>query len=112
ATRPRLAEWGEGNAEGAHGRNARAAERARTVCEEFATPEQPRFVAGSMGPTGFLPSSSDPTLGNITFAELVESFREQARGLVEGGADLLIIETQQDILETKAAIFGARAAFA
>src|SRR5205807_3670461 len=55
---------------------------------------------------------SDPTLGNITFAELVESFREQARGLVEGGADLLIIETQQDILETKAAIFGARAAFA
>src|SRR6476469_1866191 len=71
-----------------------------------------RFVAGSIGPTGFLPASTDPTLGDISFGKLVEVFAEQARGLVEGGADLIIIETAQDILEVKAAIFGAREAFA
>ena len=58
---------------------------------------------GSIGPTGFLPSSDDPTLGDISFRKLVEVFAEQARGLVEGGADLIIIETAQDILEVKAA---------
>ena len=60
-------------------------------------------MAGSIGPTGHLPASDDPTLGRITFRELVEVFTEQARGLVEGGADLIIIETAQDILEVKAA---------
>ncbi len=109
ATPLRLAEWG--NAERAHELNAQAAALARQACDEFATVERPRFVAGSMGPSGFLPSSDDPSLGNVAFADLVESFRVQARGLVEGGADLLIVETQQDILETRAAIFGARAAF-
>jgi 5-methyltetrahydrofolate--homocysteine methyltransferase len=69
-------------------------------------------VAGSIGPTGHLPASDDPTLGRIGFRELVEVFAEQARGLVEGGVDLLIIETAQDILEVKAAVFGAREAFA
>ena len=68
-------------------------------------------MAGSIGPTGHLPASDDPTLGRITFRELVTVFEEQARGLVEGGADLIIIETAQDILEVKAAIFGAREAF-
>ena len=75
-------------------------------------PARERFVAGSIGPTGFLPASTDPTLGDISFAKLVEVFAEQASGLVEGGADLIIIETAQDILEVKAAIFGAREAFA
>ena len=70
-----------------------------------------RFVAGSIGPTGHLPASDDPTLGKITFPELVEVFTEQAEGLVNGGADLIIIETAQDILEVKAAVFGAREAF-
>ncbi len=70
-----------------------------------------RFVAGSIGPTGFLPASDDPTLGAISFRELVDVFAEQARGLVAGGADLIIIETAQDILEVKAAVFGAREAF-
>ena len=70
-----------------------------------------RFVAGSIGPTGFLPASEDPSLGQIRFGELVEVFAEQAAGLIDGGADLLIIETAQDILEVKAAIFGAREAF-
>src|SRR3954454_12397934 len=85
--------------------NTKAAEIARKA----AGPD--RFVAGSIGPTGFLPASDDPTLGNISFEQLVEVFDEQTGALIEGGADLLIIETQQDILETKAAIFGAREAF-
>ncbi len=72
---------------------------------------QERFVAGSIGPTGFLPASDDPALGQITFAQLQEVFTEQARGLVQGGVDLITIETAQDILEVKAAIFGAREAF-
>src|ERR671939_1305899 len=85
--------------------NRRAAEIARKAAGET------RFVAGSIGPTGHLPASDDPTLGRITFGELVEVFTEQATGLVEGGADLIIIETAQDILEVKAAVFGAREAF-
>jgi 5-methyltetrahydrofolate--homocysteine methyltransferase len=67
-----------------------------------------RFVAGSIGPTGFLPASDDPTLGRIGFRELVTVFEEQARGLLLGGVDLVVIETVQDILEAKAAIFGVR----
>src|SRR4029079_6232971 len=67
-----------------------------------------RFVAGSIGPTGMLPASDDPTLGAISFGQLVELFTEQARGLLDGGVDLIIIETAQDILEVKAAVFGAR----
>src|SRR6476646_3840542 len=86
--------------------NVKAAEIARRAAGEE------RFVAGSIGPTGFLPASTDPTLGDISFGKLVEVFAEQAKGLVEGGADLIIIETAQDILEVKAAIFGAREAFA
>src|SRR5918911_4413498 len=85
--------------------NRKAAEIARQAAGES------RFVAGSIGPTGHLPASDDPTLGQIRFRELVDTFAEQARGLVDGGADLLIIETAQDILEVKAAIFGAREAF-
>src|SRR5213082_2890902 len=85
--------------------NTNAAQIARKAAGED------RFVAGSIGPTGFLPASDDPSLGQITFRELVDVFAEQAQGLVEGGADLLIIETAQDILEVKAAIFGAREAF-
>ncbi|HEV3053839.1 MAG TPA: homocysteine S-methyltransferase family protein, partial [Solirubrobacteraceae bacterium] len=85
--------------------NTKAAEIARKA----AGPD--RFVAGSIGPTGYLPASDDPTLGQITFRELVEVFTEQATGLVNGGADLIIIETAQDILEVKAAVFGAREAF-
>ncbi|HUS14370.1 MAG TPA: homocysteine S-methyltransferase family protein, partial [Chloroflexia bacterium] len=86
--------------------NFAAAQIARRVADRYSTPEQPRFVAGSMGPTGMLPSSDDPTLSNITFAALVEMFYEQASALIEGGSDLLIIETTQDILELKAAIIG------
>src|SRR6266487_3178894 len=81
--------------------NTKAAQIAREAAGEE------RFVAGSIGPTGYLPASEDPSLGQIRFSELVEVFSEQARGLVEGGADLLPIQTAQHILEGKAAVFGA-----
>ncbi|MBT7074169.1 MAG: dihydropteroate synthase, partial [Anaerolineae bacterium] len=72
----------------------------------------PRFVAGSIGPTGKLPSADDPDLSDVSYDELAELFREQATGLLEGGVDLLLIETSQDILEVKAAIEGIQKAFA
>src|SRR6476661_9901908 len=103
ASRLKLDEWGL--AEHTLEINRRAAEIARKAVGEQ------HFVAGSIGPTGFLPASDDPTLGAIRFRELVAVFEEQARGLVEGGVDLIIIETAQDILEVKAAVFGAREAF-
>ena len=87
--------------------NRAAASLARRTADRFAAATgAPRFVAGSMGPTGYLPSASDPTLSNITFEELATVFAEQAQGLVEGGVDVLLLETQQDILEVKAAVAG------
>lgn len=87
--------------------NRTAAQIARSVCDRFeAETGIPRFVAGSMGPTGKLPSGNDPDLSNISFETLASIFYEQAQGLVEGGADVLLIETSQDILEVKAAIVG------
>src|SRR5438132_7137717 len=102
-SRLKLDEWGLGDHTSEI--NTRAAQIAREAAGEE------RFVAGSIGPTGMLPASDDPTLGDISFGKLVEVFTEQARGLVEGGADLIIIETAQDILEVKAAVLGAREAF-
>ncbi len=92
--------------------NQAAATVARRAADRFTRDTGlPRFVAGSIGPSGLLPSTNDPTLSNITFEELAEVFREQSVGLIQGGADLLLIETQQDILETKAAVHGAWRAF-
>jgi 5-methyltetrahydrofolate--homocysteine methyltransferase len=92
--------------------NLHAAQIARRACDAFSTPEQPRFVAGSMGPTGMLVSSSDPALSNITYERLRDIYAEQARALVEGGVDLLLLETMQDLLELKAAIAGIHREFA
>src|SRR6476659_5510210 len=103
ASRLKLDEWGLG--EHTLEINTKAAQIARKAAGGD------RFVAGSIGPTGFLPASEDPSLGQIRFSELVDVFTQQAQGLVEGGADLIIIETAQDILEVKAAVFGAREAF-
>src|SRR5215218_6003746 len=103
ASRLKLDEWGL--ADHTHEINVKAAQIARKAVGEN------RFVAGSIGPTGFLPASEDPTLGQIRFRDLVEVFTEQSKGLLEGGVDLLIVETAQDILEVKAAIFGMREAF-
>ncbi len=104
ASRLKLDEWGLG----AHTVeiNHKAAELARRVAGAD------RFVAGSIGPTGQLPASEDPTLGTMRFSELVAIFAEQSEALVRGGVDLIIIETAQDLLEVKASIFGAREAFA
>ena len=111
ASRLRLSEWGL--ADKTFDINFAGAAIARRECDDFEQLDgRPRFVAGSIGPSGFLPSSDDPTLSNIEFARLIETFEEQSRGLIEGGADLLIVETQQDILETKAAMLGARRRFA
>ncbi|HEY5429063.1 MAG TPA: homocysteine S-methyltransferase family protein, partial [Solirubrobacteraceae bacterium] len=102
ASRLKLSEWGlEAHT---HEINLKAAQIARKAAGEH------RFVAGAIGPTGFLPASDDPTLGQITFAELETVFAEQATGLLQGGVDLIIIETAQDILELKAAVLGVRRA--
>ena len=93
--------------------NRAAARIARAACDEAqAKTGIPRFVAGSMGPSGMLPSGDDPDLSDITFDQLADLFSEQARGLVEGGADLLLLETSQDILEVKAAVYGINRYFA
>ncbi len=93
--------------------NVAAANLARKVADEFAAKTgQPRFVAGSIGPSGKLPSTNDPELSNVKYDELIDTFREQAVGLIQGGVDLLLIETSQDILEVKAAITGIHNAFA
>jgi 5-methyltetrahydrofolate--homocysteine methyltransferase len=100
----RLAEWSL--LDRARDLNLAAARLAREACDKFAIAGSPRFVAGAMGPTGMLPSSSDPALSKVSFEELSETYYQQAKYLVEGGVDLLLLETGQDILEVKAAIAG------
>jgi len=87
--------------------NRRAAEIAREACDFYL---DKRYVIGSLGPSGKLPSSSDPNLGDIAFDDLADVYEEQATGLITGGADLLSIETSQDILEVKAAVYGCKRA--
>ena len=98
--------------------NTAAAALARRLADEYSDrvgpdgrPPLQRFVAGSIGPSGRLPSADDPDLSNVSFSELADVFREQAIGLILGGVDLLLIETSQDILEVKAAITGIQKAF-
>ena len=79
--------------------NVKAARLAKRIASDFSTKEKPRFVAGSMGPGRKL-----PTLGHISFRDLKNAYAVQVAGLIEGGADLLIIETCQDLLQTKAAL--------
>ena len=110
STPRRLEEWGLGDK--VRDMNVAAARIARAACDKFATPDRPRFVAGSIGPTGMLPSSSDPVLSKITFAELSENYYAQAKYLIEGGVDVLLVETSQDILEVKAAVAGFERLFA
>ena len=93
--------------------NRHAARLARRACDRHeGASGLPRFVAGSMGPSGKLPGGDDPDLSDISWEELAELFREQAQGLCEGGADLLLLETSQDMLEVKAAIHGVQRWFA
>jgi 5-methyltetrahydrofolate--homocysteine methyltransferase len=78
-----------------------AARIAKRMTNEYSSPDRPRFVAGSMGPTTKLPS-----LGHTSFEAMAGSYRDQARGLLDGDVDLLCLETCQDILQAKAALFG------
>ncbi len=79
--------------------NLKAAQLARSVANDFSTPTHPRYVAGSMGPGTRLPS-----LGHISYHELYQAYREQAAGLIDGGVDVLLVETVQDPLQAKAAL--------
>ncbi|HEX8882362.1 MAG TPA: methionine synthase [Candidatus Acidoferrum sp.] len=93
-----LAEYGL--AADAHLLNKRASELARKTADEFSTPQKPRFVAGSMGPT----TKAITVTGGVTFQGLQEAYYTQAKGLVEGGVDLLLVETCQDTRNIKAAV--------
>lgn len=92
-----FAEYGIGDK--AYDMNVLAAKLAKRVASDYSTKDKPRWVAGSMGPGRKL-----PTLGHITFNELRDAYSVQARGLLDGGVDLLIVETCQDLLQTKAAL--------
>ena len=91
--------------------NVQSAKLAREVADEFtnANPHKPRFVAGSIGPTNrtasMSPDVNDPGYRAVTFDDLVEAYSEQVRGLVEGGSDVLLVETVFDTLNAKAALF-------
>ena len=95
--------------------NFAGAKLAREACNEFATPDKPRFVAGVLGPTDktatISPDVHDPAARNITFDQLVADYAEATRGLMDGGADLLLIETIFDTLNAKAAIFAVQKVF-
>ncbi|MCB0180920.1 MAG: homocysteine S-methyltransferase family protein, partial [Anaerolineae bacterium] len=98
--------------------NLASARLAKTVAAEITaqTPDKPRFVAGALGPTNktasLSPDVNDPGARTVTFDELVAAYHEQARGLVDGGVDLLLIETIFDTLNSKAAFFGIERLFA
>ncbi len=92
-----FSEYGIGDQ--AYDMNVKAARLAKRIAGDYSTQEKPRWVAGSMGPGRKL-----PTLGHISFVDLRAAYREQVRGLIDGGVDLLIVETCQDLLQTKAAL--------
>ncbi|MFP5462714.1 MAG: homocysteine S-methyltransferase family protein, partial [Gammaproteobacteria bacterium] len=89
--------------------NLASARLAREACDAYSTPERPRFVAGALGPqpktASISPDVNDPGARNVTFDELREAYREQTEALIEGGADLLLVETIFDTLNAKAALF-------
>ncbi len=105
ALAPVLAEYGLAGE--SYQLNLESAKLARAIAGDFSTPGRPRLVAGSMGPGTKLPS-----LGQISFADLSLAYQEQAAGLIDGGADLLLVETIYDLLSAKAAVVGARRAMA
>lgn len=105
ATRVVLVEYGL--EERAEEINRKAAELAVEAVTRYSTPEYPRYVAGALGPT----TKTLSVTGGVTFDQLMESYREQARGLIRGGVDLLLLETSQDTLNVKAAGIGIQHAF-
>ncbi|WP_390622192.1 methionine synthase [Bacillus tuaregi] len=105
ATRIVLDEYGLGSK--AYEINLIAAQIARRAVDSISTPAWPRYVAGSMGPT----TKTLSVTGGTTFAELSQDYEEQARGLIDGGVDLLLLETSQDLLNVKAGFIGIKQAF-
>ncbi|MCG5432767.1 methionine synthase [Mycobacterium sp. MYCO198283] len=95
--------------------NYAGAALARKACDEFSTPDKPRYVAGALGPTtrtaSISPDVNDPGARNVTFDQLAAAYQEAATGLVDGGADLLIVETIFDTLNAKAAVFAIETLF-
>jgi len=95
--------------------NVAGARLAREACDAIATDDKPRFVAGTIGPTSrtasISPDVNDPGFRNVTFMELVETYKVATKGLVEGGSDIILIETVFDVLNAKAAIYAVKEAF-
>jgi len=89
--------------------NVEAAKLAKAACVQYSTPDKPRYVAGALGPTpktaSISPDVNDPAARNVSFDQLVAAYSEQVKGLVEGGADILMVETIFDTLNCKAALF-------
>ena len=89
--------------------NVQSAKVAKAACRKYSTPDKPRFVAGALGPTpktaSISPDVNDPAARNVSFDQLVNAYLEQTRALVEGGADILMVETIFDTLNCKAALF-------
>jgi len=96
--------------------NVEAAKLAKAACVKYSTPDKPRFVAGALGPTpktaSISPDVNDPAARNVSFDQLVAAYLDQARGLVAGGADILMVETIFDTLNCKAALFAIDTFFA
>ncbi|MGY1840672.1 MULTISPECIES: methionine synthase [unclassified Modestobacter] len=115
ATRISLGDYGMSDL--AHELNVASARLARAACDEMTarTPDRPRYVVGAIGPTSrtasISPDVNDPGARNVTYDELVEAYLEQAGGLVDGGSDVLLIETIFDTLNAKAAIFALETLF-
>ncbi len=95
--------------------NLRSAQLARAACDKFSTPDKPRFVAGALGPTpktaSISPDVNDPGARNITFEQLRQAYFEQTEALIEGGADVILVETIFDTLNAKAALFAVEEVF-
>ncbi|MCB0928284.1 MAG: methionine synthase [Mycolicibacterium insubricum] len=104
-----------GMAELSYELNYAGAALARSACDEFSTPAKPRYVAGALGPTtrtaSISPDVNDPGARNVSYDQLVAAYLDAAAGLVDGGADILIVETIFDTLNAKAAIFGIETLF-
>ena len=110
-----IAQEDYGMADLAREMNLASARLARAACDRHATPERPRYVAGALGPTprtaSISPDVNDPGARNITFEQLRAAYLEQALALIEGGADVLLVETIFDTLNAKAALFAIEQAF-
>jgi len=95
--------------------NLESARLARAACDEFSTPDRPRFVAGALGPqpktASISPDVNDPAARNVTFEQLRDAYTEQLNGLLDGGIDIVLIETIFDTLNAKAAIFAVETVF-